>query len=238
MTEATAPRLDIPTLPTPEEMRAFFSQHPDFLSQNLALQTPEALAAFIQSALEAQPNWLQHIELPEPVDGVISLPHRQLQAFRKKLSEQSAMVAYLHRTAAQNAALDQKMHRFTCALLAAPRGDRDTLCQLIQTHFSVDESTLTDWRSLDLSAQNALSGWKVSRTPLCGRLTEIQRRALLGSVFPETGSAAVVAVDSALSGELSLLTLGRFAPDGFTPDQGTLFVAQIGELASAYLHTA
>lgn len=236
MNDATAPRLDTPIdAPTADAMRALFAQHPNFLAETLALKTPEALAEFVAAALGAQPDWLTQLELSEPGGEVISLPHRQLRAWREKLAQQTAAVAYLRQTAELNAALDHKMHTFSCALLTAPRRDADTACDLIRQHFAVDAVTLTQWIALDATARQSLEGWKASQAPLCGRLTETQRRALLGADFPETGSAAVVAVTTS-SDSLRILALGRFAPDGFTPAQGTLFVAQIGELVGAFLH--
>ncbi len=238
MNDATAPRLDAApeasAAPTADAMQAFFAQHPQFLAETLALNTPQALAEFVTAALRAQPEWLSQIDLPEPEGSVINLPHRLLRAWREKLAQQTAAVAYLHQTAELNAALDRKMHTFTCALLAAPQRDADTVCGLIRQNFAVDAVTLTAWNALNLAARQSLEGWKASQTPLCGRLTEAQRRALLGADFPETGSAAVVAATR--SGDsLTILALGRFTPDGFTPAQGTLFVAQIGELVGAFL---
>ncbi len=238
MTDATAPRFESPPLPTAESLRALFAEQPNFLAQTLAFDTPSALAEFIRSALQAQPDWLLHLDLPEPEGGVVSLPHRQIRAWREKLAEQTALMAYLHHTAAQNAALDRKMHEFTCALLTAPQRDAETLCELIRAHFPIDDISLIAWTALDAAAQQAFSGWKESGTPLCGRLSDAQRRALLGGDFPETGSAAVVAVAGKHDQPLSLLALGRFAPDGFTPAHGTLFITQIGELASAFLRSA
>ncbi|WP_407276418.1 DUF484 family protein [Halothiobacillus sp. DCM-1] len=238
MTDATAPRLDTPSLPTKEALRALFEQHADYLAQSLALESPRVLADFVQAAIEAQPDWLGAVDLPEPEGGVISLPHRQLRTLRAQLAAQASVVSYLHQTAEQNAAMDRKMHEFTCALLTTARGDADALCALLRSHFSIDVTTLHTWRSLDPSAQHALQGWKASGTPLCGRLSDPQRSALLGAEFPHTGSAAVVAVPGALADDLQVLAMGRFAPDGFTPAQGTLFLTQIGELASAFLRTA
>ena len=238
MNDATAPRLDAaPAALTADTMQAFFAQHPQFLAETLALNTPQALAECVTAALRAQPEWLNQIELPEPEGSVINLPHRLMRAWREKLAQQTAAVAYLHQTAELNAALDRKMHTFSCALLAAPQRDATTACDLIRQHFAVDAVTLTEWAALDTTARQSLEGWKASQAPLCGRLTDAQRRALLGADFPETGSAAVVA--STYSGDSpTILALGRFAPDGFTPAQGTLFIAQIGELLGAFLHSA
>lgn len=230
--EATA-RLILTTDPTPDarSWSDFLTHNPDYLATHCATE----LSSVLQALALQQPDLFADLSLPKPPAGVASLPHTQLRLWREKLSRLNFAMDTLRATAEANAALDGVLHQFACALLNATERTAEQVVALVHQHFAVDTAQLIALESLNHPTQHLLEGWLASRAPLCGRLSEAQRRALFGAALPDTGSAALIAIGSNLAKPRWILALGRITPDGFNPSQGTLFLTQIGELVTAYL---
>jgi uncharacterized protein len=141
----------------------------------------------------------------------------------------------LRATAEDNAQLDQVLHDFASDLLQTPAREPEQLIDLIHRHFTVDAVELIRHTDMTPQKRAPLRGWLESKTPLCGRLNEAQRQLVFDAHFPDTGSAALIAVGQNPKEPDWILALGRHAPDGFNPTQGTLFLSQIGDLAAAFL---
>jgi len=186
--------------------------------------------------LEKHPDLVAHLNLPEPPEGIASLPHYQLRLWRRAVQGLHAQIDNLHAAAHANAELDQLMHRFASALLGTRERSTESLSARLHEHFSIDHIRLVDWKELSAEDRAPLQGWADNGYPLCGRLNDAQRQVVFGEELPETGSAALIPLRDG-EGRLSeILALGRDTPDGFNPGQGTLFLTQIGELAAAFLH--
>lgn len=233
MTEATA-AARLPETPDAaldaRQVAAFLQTHPDFLPRHVAAQLKDTL----ENLFAENPGLLTDLQLSAPSNGTISLPHVQLRLWRERLARLEHTIAQLHVTAENNAQLDQIMHDFARALLGAQQRTEQDLRAIIDEHFVIDTVRVLPLDTLQPEQIDALQGWLSSDTPLCGRLTDAQRRIVFDADFPETGSAALIALCPQPDNRL-ILALGRHAPDGFNPSQGTLFLKQIGQLAETFL---
>lgn len=233
MTESAAAALLHETPPstlTVERVTAFLHENPAFLPYHVA----DRLRDTLENLLAENPSLIAELELPYPPDGVTSLPHVQLRLWRERLSRQEHTITQLHATAENNARLDQIMHDFAVALLGSEQHTPARLCSIIHDHFAVDAIRVLPLADLQADQIAPLQGWLTSDNPYCGRLSDTQRRVLFGEDLPETGSAALIALTTR-PGTRFVLALGRHAPDGFNPSQGSLFLKQIGQLAETFL---
>jgi len=158
-----------------------------------------------------------------------------LRLLRERVARLTHQIDLLHSTAQDNARLDQVLHDFASDLLRMPERKPEQLSDLLDRHFTVDAISLICFTDIPILAKQTLRGWLDSRTPLCGRLSEAQRQLVFDANFPETGSVAMISIGENMQEPGWILALGRHAPDGFNPTQGTLFLRQIGELATAFL---
>lgn len=212
----------------------FLQQNPEFLVEHCQTQ----LQSVLEQLLQSSPTVLTEIELPLPPEGVASLPHAQLRILRERVARLTHQINLLRATAEDNARLDQILHDFASDLLRAPQRTSEQLSNLIHRHFTVDAVELVRYSDVTPQAKQSIKGWLESRTPLCGRLNEAQRQLVFDAQFPDTGSAALIAVGNNPIEPDWILALGRHTPDGFNPTQGTLFLNQIGDLAAAFLSPA
>lgn len=242
MTEATA-AARLPEAPNPipdaTQVTAFLQKHPDFLSHHVA----DTLRTTLENLLANDPSLIADLTLPRPPEGVASLPHVQLRLWRERLARLEHKISALHDTAKNNAQLDQVMHDFALTLLQSDCRTPAALSRSLHAHFPLDAVRIIPVADLKPDQSAPLQGWLSSGMPLCGRLNDQQRRVLFEADFPETGSVALMAlpIDPAVKSTTDLakigfiLALGRHAPDGFNPSQGTLFLQQIGQLAGVFL---
>ena len=229
---AAIPLIDThPPAADQEAVAQFLRQNPAFFLEQIHTHLPEVLA----QALADSPQLLTEIELPMPPAGVASLPHVVMRIQRERLARTTRQIERLSATAKDNARLDQILHHFASDLLRAPQRHPEQVIRCIHRHFTVDAAALVPYGRLDPASKAVLKGWLDSQTPLCGRLSEAQRPLVFDAQFPQTGSAALIAVGPQPTEPDWILALGRHAPDGFNPTQGTLFLSQIGDLVGAFL---
>lgn len=199
-----------------DEVVDYLQRHPDFLLDH--------------------PELLDRIELPGPPEPAASLHHWQLCRWRNRAQRHQDALERLHRVAEENASSDRLLHGFCRALLGAARNDTATLERIVADGFEVDAVRVADISTLDAAVREALGGWLDNPAPRCGRLADPVHQALFGDRLAETGSAALIAIREDENEPIThVLALGRHAPDGFNPAQGTHFLEQIGELADAFL---
>lgn len=219
------------------EISAFLQQNPEFLFGFLAEHGQAQLPSILEALLESDPALLTEITLPLPANGTASLPHAQMRIMRQRIARLTQQIQQLGATAEENARFDQLLHDFATGLLRATARTPEYLSTLIREYFTVDAVQLLRYTDISPQGKQTLHGWLESRTPLCGRLNEAHRQIVFDAHFPDTGSAALIAVGNNPLHPDWILALGRHTPDGFNPTQGTLFLNQIGELATAFLCT-
>jgi len=177
------------------------------------------------------------LTLPGPPAEVASLPHRQLAIWRQRHKRLDGRLAQIIRTAEENARHDARMHQLVLRWLPSVHNADSVpnFLSLLSTLFAVDVARFVDWDRLDETRRTPFRALLESNFPSCGRITEAQRTILFDDALPQTGSAAIIPVRQENGRILGLLGLGRNAPEGFRPDQGTVFLHQLGEMLAAGL---
>ncbi len=218
--ETTAPMTELDDETVAEYLRA----NPDFLERN-----EDVLVA---------------LDIPHrPGPGVVSLIERQVATLRERNERLERKLTELMRTARENERVGSQLLALGRGLLEADSLDgvlalvRDTLL----TEFAADEAVVvlidTDgpanghFLAADDTVAQAFSGVLERGAAVCGRLSDDQQAALFGERADHIASAAVAPLRA---GRVrGLIGLGSHESGHFTPDMGTLFLEQLGELVSA-----
>lgn len=218
--ETTAPMTELDD----ETVAEYLRTHPDFLQRN-----EDVLVA---------------LDIPHrPGPGAVSLIERQVATLRERNERLEHKLAELMRTARDNERVGAQLLTLGRGLLEAESLDgvlalvRDTLL----TEFAADEAVIVlidhdgpadgHFLAADDPIAQAFAGVLERGAAVCGRLTEEQQATLFGERADHIASAAVAPLRA---GRVSgLIGLGSREPEHFTPDMGTLFLEQLGELVSA-----
>ncbi len=220
--ETTAPMTELDDETVAEYLRA----HPDFLRRH-----EDVLVA---------------MNIPHrPGPGAVSLIERQVATLRERNERLEHKLAELMRTARENERVGARLLSLGRGLLEAESLDgvlalvRDTLL----TEFAADEAAIVlidhdgpaggHFLAADGPVAQAFAGVLERGAAVCGRLSDEQHAALFGERADHIASAAVAPLRA---GRVSgLIGLGSHEAGHFTPDMGTLFLEQLGELVSAGL---
>ncbi|HET8701374.1 MAG TPA: DUF484 family protein [Nitrococcus sp.] len=225
------------------------TQHPEAEHQVASLD--EALVA---EYLRRHPDFflrqralVAELRIPHDVRPALSLIEYQVQVLRDEGTRLRARLDELLRIARSNDRLVEQLHRLTLELLDADSLETvlDALQQNLQHSFHAD--TVHVILITPLSAQANASLWKPDHPdaarlaklfqdnrPLCGRLTDEQLQLAFGERAATVKSAALIPlVDGAAQG---LLAIGSHNPEHYRPDQGTLFLRQLGAMLARAIH--
>lgn len=197
-------------MPSPQDVKTFLEQHPDFLVEH--------------------PDLLETLQVPHGLDGpAVSLVERQVQVLRDRQAESRQRLAELVRNARDNEALVGRVHALALRLLHA----HDAAAVAAQTEASMHEDF--DVRPARLLAAAdlppAVRALVASGKPRCGQLREEDRTALLGDAAAGIASMALVPIGADC--RYGLLALGSTDAARFHPGMGTAFLERIGELVAA-----
>lgn len=212
-----------------KEVMHFLQQNPDFF--------------------DAYPQVLAEIKLQHESGKAVSLIERQVAVLRdqrKKLKRQLQDLVDIART---NDDLDRRLHQLTLRLLDCRRlaDVLEMLKHYLQRDFTVDAVTLrlraipgrTDlamFPEFDSDAETIFDGFTrlvTEHKPVCGRFRPEQMRQLFSVNVGAIGSAALIPLhDLPVFG---MLAVGSVDTQRFHPEQGTVFLAQLGELVSRAL---
>jgi hypothetical protein len=207
-------------------------------------------SADVATWLQANPQFFEdyadlvaEIFIPHPHGGrAIPIAERQILTLREKNKLIEAKLGELLQFGEENDQIGEKVHRLTVALLqsrdlAAVLG---TLTYHLQESFRVPHLAVRLWggeRDETLSEFGAVTDdVKVLAsnltTPYCGPYVTDEIMGWLGESAPHLKSFAQVALKT--EGQpFGLLVLASEDPQRFYPEMGTLYLARIGELASA-----
>ncbi|MFP5391069.1 MAG: DUF484 family protein [Gammaproteobacteria bacterium] len=207
------------------EVARYLADHPAFFEEHAAL--------------------LGTVKLSSPLTGkAVSLQERQMEVMRDKYRNLELRMADLIRTAEENAAIANKFHAWTQALLAA-RHDADlprALTEGLRTHFSVPHATVRLW---NLAPEYADSWFTQGvsddarifanslRAPYCGSNNDFEAVRWLEDAA-SVQSTVILPLTQAGSA-FGLLILGSPDPERFASHMATDFLTHIGETASAAL---
>jgi uncharacterized protein YigA (DUF484 family) len=194
---------------------------------------------------EEHAGLLGEVKLSSPLTGkAVSLQERQMEVMRDKYRALELRLAELVRLAQDNAAIANRFHAWTQALLGS-RGTaclaQDLLDGLVQ-QFGVPQATLRLW---DVAPEHAAS-WFASgvsddarifanslRAPYCGSNNDFEAVRWLDD--PAAVASTVILPLRTDGAAFGLLILGSPDPERFSAQMGTDFLVHIGATASAAL---
>ncbi|MES2152714.1 MAG: DUF484 family protein [Pseudomonadota bacterium] len=194
---------------------------------------------------EEHAGLLGQVKLSSPLTGkAVSLQERQMEVMRDKYKALELRMAELIRLAQDNAAIANKFHAWTQALLQA-RHDADlprALVEGLQAQFGVPQATLRlwdlapahaeRWFGADVSADARLFANSLL-APYCGSNHDFEAVRWLDDAAA-VQSTVIVPLRSA-GKAFGLLILGSPDPERFSAQMATDFLLQIGDTASAAL---
>lgn len=195
---------------------------------------------------EEHAGLLGRIKLSSPLTGkAVSLQERQMEVMRDKYKALELRMAELIRLAQDNAAIANKFHAWTQALLQARQGAdlARALVDGLGAQFAVPQVTLRLW---DLAPEHAASwfGAGVSddarmfanslHAPYCGSNHDFEAVRWLDDPAA-VQSTVILPLRSGGGDAFGLLILGSPDPDRFSASMATDFLIHIGQTASAAL---
>jgi uncharacterized protein YigA (DUF484 family) len=194
---------------------------------------------------EEHAGLLGKVKLSSPLTGkTVSLQERQMEVMRDKYKALEARLAELVRTAHENAAIANKFHDWTQALLET-RHDADLARALVDgltSTFGVPHATLRlwdvapahagSWFAQDVSEDARIFANSLL-APYCGSNHDFEAVRWLDGA-PSIESTVILPLRAG-DGAFGLLILGSPDPQRFTASMGTDFLIHIGETASAAL---
>jgi uncharacterized protein YigA (DUF484 family) len=200
------------------------------------------------------PTLLGELKLSSPLTGrALSLQERQMEVLREKYKVLELHLSNLNRTAQDNAALADKFHGWTQALLqqrAAGDLPQDLITSL-KTEFDVPHATLRLW-NVASAHQHAWFAQDVSEdakifanglaAPYCGRNHGFEAVGWTGAAEAIASTAILPLrlsgtwVAGAPASVFGLLVLGSPDAERFTSNMATDFLVHISTTASIALH--
>ena len=201
--------------------------------------------------LEAHPEFfedyadmLAQIYLPHPHGGrTISISERQILALREKGKQLEGKLREIIQFGEENDAIEEKMHRFTLALLGARDlpGVLGATRLSLREDFAVPHVVLRVWHAAaagdlpEFAPASATSReFTASLTqPHCCAHAMVDTIGLFGDAGPHLRSFSYVPLRG--SETVGLLALASEDPQRFYPEMGTLYLKRLGEVISAAL---
>jgi hypothetical protein len=205
------------------EVADYLIDHPDFL-----IRHPEVLC---------------ELELPHETGTAVSLVERQIKVLREQTQNYRHQLEDLIEVARENDQLGRRLHRLTLELIEAE--EFDELVNILQDELR--DQFKADAVELKLFAANALQAhadepgpalfgdFMGKGKPSCGPLAKTQLEYLFGSQAGETGSAALIPLQTHTL--MGVLAIGSRDPERFTPGKGVDFLMRLGELVERTLQT-
>jgi len=198
---------------------------------------------------DAYPQVLADIKLQHASGKAVSLIERQVAVLRDQRKKLKRQLQDLVDIARENDELDRRLHQLTLRLIDCRRlGEvMDMLKNYLLRDFAVDAVTLrlraipgradlAQYAEFSGDAETVFDGFTRlvnERKPVCGRFRPEQMRQLFPANVLNIGSAALIPLhDLPVFG---MLAVGSVDAQRFHPEQGTVFLAQLGELVSRAL---
>jgi uncharacterized protein YigA (DUF484 family) len=207
---------------TPDAVVNYLKQHPEFF--------------------EEQADFLATIMIPHPHGGrAIPISERQILTLRDKSKLLEDKLRELIAFGEQNDAIGEKLHRLALALVAAA----DIEAVVAALHFNLREDFAVPHTVLRLWPDGAHAQLPEFETasaaardfaeslgaPYCSAHAMVDTAAWFGEAAAHLRSFAYVALKGERS--LGLLALASEDAQRFYPEMGTLYLARLGEMASA-----
>ncbi|RJG14720.1 DUF484 family protein [Massilia cavernae] len=190
---------------------------------------------------------LGQVKLSSPLTGkTVSLQERQMEVMRDKYKALELRMAELVRTAEENAAIANRFHGWTRALLRARRDAAlpRLLVDGLKQHFGVPQATLRLW---NLAPEHAGSWFAKGVSddapifansllaPYCGSNHDFEAVRWLDDAAAVQSTVILPLRSANGAAAFGLLIMGSEDPQRFTSSMATDFLTHIGETASAAL---
>lgn len=212
-----------------KEVMNFLEQNPDFF--------------------DTYPQMLADIKLQHNSGKAVSLIERQVSVLREQRKKLKRQLQDLVDIARENDDLDRRLHQLTLRLIGCRRlvDVLETLKRDVQRDFAVDAVTLRlrpiaartagldalpEFNADDETVFDGFTRLVNERKPVCGRFRPEQMRQLFPACDGINSAALIPLHDPPVFG---MLALGSIEAQRFHPEQGTVFLAQLGELAGRAL---
>lgn len=212
-----------------KDMMHFLEQNPDFF--------------------DAYPQVLADIKLQHNSGKAISLIERQVTVLREQRKKLKRQLQELLDIARENDDLNRRLHQLTLRLLECRRvGDvLEMLKHSLRRDFSVEaislrlraipeRADLAAFAEFNIDTEATFEGFTRlvnEGKPICGRFRPEQMRQLFAADAIAISSAALIPLhDQPIFG---MLAVGSVDAQRFHPEQGTVFLTQLGELVSRTL---
>lgn len=214
---------------TAMQVADYLKAHPDFFIEHVQL--------------------LEHLSIPHPSGGAVSLISKQLELFRSRYQDMENQLTELIEIARDNDTAVNRMHKLNLALL-----DATTLEDVVSNlNLVLSEYFLTDFVAIRLIQPSPPADFDAifiapdskelkpferelsTGLPSCGQLSPLQARVLFGFQANEVKSCAIVPM---LFTELEgLLAIGSRDANRFHASMGHLFLTQMSEVIATRLIT-
>jgi uncharacterized protein YigA (DUF484 family) len=209
----------------------------------------EEVARYLQDHpqfFEEYADLMSRMVIPHPHGGrTISITERQMLALRDKNRQLEGKLAELIGFGEENDAISEKMHRLGVAIIAA--GSFQSVVQTLNFHlrddFAIPLFALCLWRRPAKAgelpefvsvAEDLQAFAETLSQPYCGSATGFQTASWFGEAASHVRSQGLIALRNG-GGTIGMLALGSEDPQRFYSGMGTLYLARLGEMASAAL---
>lgn len=194
---------------------------------------------------EEHAGLLGEVKLSSPLTGrAVSLQERQMEVMRDKYRALELRLSDLSRRAEENAAIANRFHAWTQALLASRGGAAmaSDLTEGLRTHFNVPQVALRLWNvapehadapfASDVSDDARIFANSL-RAPYCGPNNDFEAVRWLDAA--DTIRSTVMLPLGKPGQSFGLLVLGSPDPERFTTEMATDFLSHIAATASTAL---
>lgn len=194
---------------------------------------------------EEHAGLLGEVKLSSPLTGrAVSLQERQMEVMRDKYRALELRLSDLSRRAEENAAIANRFHAWTQALLASRGGAAmaSDLTEGLRTHFNVPQVALRLWNVAPEHADAPFAAGVAEdarlfasslRAPYCGPNKDFEAVRWLDD--PAAVRSTVLLPLVADGKTFGLLVLGSPDAERFSPVMATDFLVQLGKSASTAL---
>ena len=179
---------------------------------------------------------LAGIRIPHPYGGrTVSLSERQMLTLREKHKELEKKLQEMLEFAAENEALQNKVHQFTLALFDVQdiMSLQDAVTRNLRDIFSVPHVALHIWKGLPPSAE-VLAFSDEYKQPVCTHHAVHETLGWFGEAAPGLKSFAYLPLRAG-EHSIGLLVLASEEAQRFYPEMGTVFLQRIAETVSSAL---
>jgi uncharacterized protein YigA (DUF484 family) len=209
----------------------------------------EEVARYLQDHpqfFEEYADLISRMVIPHPHGGrTISITERQMLSLRDKNRQLEGKLAELIGFGEENDAISEKMHRLGVAIIAAGsfRSVVHTLNFHLRDDFAIPLFALCLWQrpakigelpEFVCVGEGLQTFAETLAQPYCGSTAGFETASWFGGAAAHVRSQGLIALSNG-GGAIGMLALGSEDPQRFYSGMGTLYLARLGEMASAAL---